>query len=228
MGANVLDDSPIESGFLSQSLNKAQQKVEERAYEQRKNLFEYDEVLNQQRNIVYRERRIFLMRNSVQSIVLAYGEQFVTNIVNQLKAQKITLNYIHKLYETFFSYKISLNYAEEDNFDPDNYSFIELHNYFFQEFWLAYQSRLDQFAIYGNGLEIFKNLEKQIILNCINISWKEQLQKASLLREAVRWRSYGQKNPLTEYRIEAYKEFKNCEQAIIYTTVYLVFNFMIV
>ena len=78
--SQMLDDSPLESNILSKSLDSAQQKVEERAYQQRKNLFDYDEILNKQRKVIYLERTGILNKESLQKNILAYGEQMITNI----------------------------------------------------------------------------------------------------------------------------------------------------
>ena len=228
IGNGMLDDLPIESTFLSKSLNNAQRKVEERAYEQRKNLFEYDEVLNQQRSIIYFERRSLLIKYSVQSTILNYGEQVISKLVNKLKRKTITLMYMSKIFETLFAYKINLKFFNDIEFNSDNYDENELFIYFFQEFWLAYQDKVDQFSVYGNGLNAFRNFERQISLLNFNIIWKEQLEKANLLRDAVSWRSYGQKNPLTEYKIEAYASFQKRKESFIYYTLYQIFHVNII
>ena len=88
MQAQMLDDSPLESNLLTKSLDSAQQRVEERAYQQRKNLFDYDDVLNQQRNIVYFERRQILKSAATQQNILAYGEQIIIDILLELKNEK--------------------------------------------------------------------------------------------------------------------------------------------
>jgi preprotein translocase subunit SecA len=75
------DDSPLESEFITKSLDSAQERVEERAYQQRKNLFDYDDVLNKQRNIVYHERRQILESASVRKNIFAYGEQIITELL---------------------------------------------------------------------------------------------------------------------------------------------------
>ena len=228
VGNGMLDDLPIESNFLSKSLNNAQRKVEERAYEQRKNLFEYDEVLNQQRSIIYFERRSLLLKYSVQSTILNYGEQVVSRLVNKLKRKTITLTHMSKIFESLFAYKINLKFFNDIEFNSDNYDEYELFIYFFQEFWLAYQDKVDQFSVYGNGLNAFRNFERQISLLNFNIIWKEQLEKANLLRDAVSWRSYGQKNPLTEYKIEAYASFQKRKESFIYYTLYQIFHVNII
>ena len=101
---------------------------------------------------------------------------------------------------------------------------LELQTYFFQEFWLTYQYKINQFSVYGNGNKIFRNFEKQITLLNINNVWQEHLEKITLLREAVGWRGYGQKNPLTEYKREAYLLFTERKEALLYFTLYQLFR----
>jgi preprotein translocase subunit SecA len=101
---------------------------------------------------------------------------------------------------------------------------FELQTYFFQEFWLTYQAKINQFSVYGNGNKIFRNFERQVTLLNINTVWQEHLEKIGLLREAVGWRGYGQKNPLTEYKREAYLLFTERKEALIYFTLYQLFR----
>jgi preprotein translocase subunit SecA len=91
MQTQIPDDSPLESEFITKSLDSAQERVEERAYQQRKNLFDYDDVLNKQRNIVYHERRQILESVSVQKNIFAYGEQIITELLLELKKKKFLI-----------------------------------------------------------------------------------------------------------------------------------------
>jgi preprotein translocase subunit SecA len=91
MQTQISDNSPLESNLITKSLDSAQQRVEERAYQQRKNLFDYDDVLNKQRNIVYHERRLILESASVQKNIFAYGEQIITELLLELKEETISL-----------------------------------------------------------------------------------------------------------------------------------------
>ena len=92
MQTQIPDDSPLESKFITKSLDSAQERLEERAYQQRKNLFDYDDVLNKQRTIVYHERRQILESVSVQKNIFAYGEQIVTELLLELQANKLSTN----------------------------------------------------------------------------------------------------------------------------------------
>lgn len=220
----IPDDSPIESSMITESLTNAQKQVEERAYEQRKNLFEYDEILDQQRSIVYFERRLVLESLSIRNNTLAYGEQIVCELINQIKRKEIDLNETIKLLNNLFGRNLHLKLFNKLEANAEEFDKLELQIYFFQEFWLTYQSKINQFSVYGNGSKIFRNVEKQITLLNINNIWQEHLEKITLLREAVGWRGYGQKNPLTEYKREAYLLFAERKETLIYFTLYQLFR----
>ena len=220
----IPDDSPIESSMMTESLNNAQKQVEERAYEQRKNLFEYDEILDQQRSIIYFERRLVLESPSIRNNTLAYGEQIVCEFIKQVKKKEIDLNQMIKLFENLFGRNLNIKLISKNYSNLTEFDNLELQNYFFQEFWLTYQAKINQFSVYGNGNKIFRNFERQVTLLNINTVWQEHLEKISLFREAVGWRGYGQKNPLTEYKREAYLLFTERKEALIYFTLYQLFR----
>ena len=200
MQNQLFDDLPLESSLLTKSLDAAQKRVEERDYDGRKYLFDYDDILNKQRNIVYYERRKVLESQSLRETILAYGEQVIKDIINLLKDSKFTKN--SSLIEELF--KTRLVSLDEDLTNLDS---LELKTYLFQEFWLSYESKVLEFEICQIGL--IRSFERTIILYYTDIAWKEHLQKISLLRDAVGWRSYGQRNPLFEFKEEAYNLFQN-------------------
>jgi preprotein translocase subunit SecA len=206
MQTQMTDNSPLESGFLTKSLDSAQQRVEERAYQQRKNLFDYDDILNKQRNIVYFERRRILESVSNQKNLLGYGEQIITDIFLESKKKQLSNRQIVSLLENVFGVNFPLKYFKNSKFLPNEVHLVRLKSYFFNQFWVTYQLKRDDLAVYGYG--ICENLERSIILINIDQIWREHLQKMTLLREAVGWRGYGQRNPLYEYKREAFSMFE--------------------
>jgi len=195
-----LDDLPLEANFLTTSLDGAQKRVEERDYDGRKYLFDYDDILNKQRNIVYHERRKLLESQSVRKTILAYGEQVINDIINLLKDPKFTKN--NSVIDELFKTRVGSLNNNLNRLDP-----FELKTYLFQEFWLSYEAKILEFEICQIGL--IRSFERTIILYYTDIAWKEHLQKIALLRDAVGWRSYGQRNPLFEFTEEAYNLFEN-------------------
>jgi preprotein translocase subunit SecA len=200
MQNQLLDDLPLESDLLSKSLDAAQKRVEERDFDGRKYLFDYDDILNKQRNIVYYERRKLLESQSLRETILAYGEQVIKDIINLFKDPNLAKN-ASLIEELFKTRLVSLNE------DLNNIDLFELKIYLFQEFWLSYESKVLEFEICQIGL--IRSFERTIILYYTDIAWKEHLQKIALLRDAVGWRSYGQRNPLFEFKEEAYNLFQN-------------------
>ena len=204
MKNQFLDDTPIEAELLSKSLDSAQQRLEELTYDSRKNLFEYDEILNKQRKVIYFERRKILESVSVQTKLLADGEQIITEIISKLEKNQLTVSETLPRLENLFGTNLLVLNKFKDNLN--SFDLVELKTYLFQEFWLCYETKILELEI--RHLGIIRALERTLILIYIDTEWKEHLQRMSLLRDAVGWRSYGQRNPLFEYKDEAYEFFK--------------------
>jgi preprotein translocase subunit SecA len=218
MQTQIPDNSPLESELITKSLDSAQERVEERAYQQRKNLFDYDDVLNKQRKIVYHERRQILESASVQKNIFAYGEQIITELLLELREEKLYEKEILSLVENLFGRNLVLNQTKDSNSLINNFDSYELKLYLFNEFWLTYQSKITELSVYGDG--IIENLERSIILINTDRIWREHLQKMTLLREAVGWRGYGQRNPLYEYKQDAFYMFETREELLRHLVIY--------
>jgi preprotein translocase subunit SecA len=218
MQNQIPDDSPLESEFITKSLDSAQERVEERAYQQRKNLFDYDDVLNKQRNIVYYERRQILESLSVQKNIFAYGEQIITELFLELRDKKSSHKEVISLIENLFGRNLLLTFVKDSDSFLNDFDLYELKMYLFNEFWLTYQSKITELSVYGDG--IIENLERSIILINTDRIWREHLQKMTLLREAVGWRGYGQRNPLYEYKQDAFYMFETREELLRHLVIY--------
>ena len=144
--------------LLTKSLNAAQSQVEERAYQQRKNLFDYDDVLNKQRNIIYYERTRILKSVSAQNDIFACGEQVIINVLEALKGLDLPSLEIMSYLETLFGKEFVFKYIQNSNSTLDSFSFFELKLYLFDEFWLTYQATITELSVYGHG--IIENLER--------------------------------------------------------------------
>ena len=101
---------------------------------------------------------------------------------------------------------------------PRTIEFESVIFYLFNEFWLTYQLKIAELSVYGDS--IIENLERSIILINTDRIWREHLQKMSLLREAVGWRGYGQRNPLYEYKQDAFYMFETREELLRHLVVY--------
>ena len=218
MQTQIPDDSPLESTFISKSLDSAQARVEERAYQQRKNLFDYDDVLNKQRNIIYYERRKVLKSISIQKTIFAFGEQIITELLLELREEKFSNQKILNLLENLFGKNLIINQIKNSVSIINDFDFYELKIYLFNEFWLTYKTKMMEFSIYGfGGIDSF---ERSLLLINTDLLWREHLQKITLLREAVGWRGYGQKNPLYEYKEDAFYMFETQQEVIRHLVIY--------
>jgi len=211
------DDVPIESPLLVKSLESAQKKVEAYYFDTRKQLFEYDEVLNTQRNCVYTDRRRILQQQNLKNWVLDYADRSFNDIFLCLLSngsESLALqNKIKNLLGLHFNFTSSQFTKDKEE---DYLAFYK------QQVQIAYDLKELEMEIIEPGL--LRELEKTFILQQIDYSWKEHLQKINALRDSIRWRAYGQKNPLTEYKKEAFNYYAIMLAEIRHRVTYFVFN----
>ena len=215
------DDTPIESNLLNKSLESAQKKVEAYYFDTRKQLFEYDEALNIQRNCVYTERKRILQQDNLRKWVLDYAERSLYDLFiclkqeNDLYLTDVIKTKLQDLLSLPFTFGESELVTKETNTE---YSF----NFYTQQTQIAYDLKELEMEMIEKGL--LRELEKSFILQHIDYSWKEHLQKIAFLRDSIRWRAYGQKNPLTEYKKEAFNYYTMMLAEIRHRVVYFVFS----
>ena len=214
---------PIQSKFLNQSLESAQKKVEAYYFDIRKKLFEYDQALNTQRNGVYIERRRILEIDSLRDWIIEYAERSLYDVVFFIG---ITQN---GLLKTSILQKVQNLLGTPFLFQPkqlDSQEEVRFISYLQQQFQISYDLKEAEMKLIEPGL--LRELERSFLLQQIDFSWKEHLQKISALRDAVGWRAYGQKDPLTEYKQEAYNFFVIMLTRIRHRVVYFVLRSRII
>ncbi len=215
----VEEDMPIESGMLTRSLEGAQKKVETYYYDIRKQVFEYDEVMNNQRKAVYTERRRVLDGKELKLQVLGYGERTMEEIVERYVNQELPPEEWNL--EKLVSKVKEFIYLLED-LKPNNLSMLnvdELKNYLKEELRNAYDLKEAQIEASNPGM--MREAERFFILQQLDSLWREHLQSMDSLRESVGLRGYGQKDPLIEYKNEGYDMFLemmiNMRRNVIYS-----------
>jgi preprotein translocase subunit SecA len=217
----VDDDIPIESLLLSKSLESAQKKVEAYYYDARKQLFEYDEVLNYQRQAIYSERRRILESDSLRNWIIQYAETTVLDYFNAyLDKGNFSLDEQDKLLIKIESL-LGLSSAI-DRVSFSQYSISEMQEALVRYTRISYDLKESQIDLIENGL--MRELERSFLLQKIDSAWKEHLQQINTLRENIGWRGYGQKDPLIEYKNEAYNVFLSMTTNIRHSVVYLIFK----
>lgn len=219
----VEEDMPIESGMLSRSLEGAQKKVETYYYDIRKQVFEYDEVMNNQRKAVYAERRRVLEGRELKAQVIGYGERTIDDIVQayvnpDLPPEEWDLGRLVEKTKEFI-------YLLED-LTPDQLqglSMEELKAFLQEQMRNAYDIKEDQIDQQRSGL--MREAERFFILQQIDTLWREHLQAMEALRESVGLRGYGQKDPLIEYKNEGYDMFLEMMTQMRRNVIYSMFMF---
>ncbi|MCF2147331.1 preprotein translocase subunit SecA [Desmonostoc muscorum LEGE 12446] len=219
----VEEDMPIESGMLTRSLEGAQKKVETYYYDIRKQVFEYDEVMNNQRRAIYAERRRVLEGQDLKEQVIKYAEKTMDDIVDyyinvDLPSEEWELE---KLVEKVKEFVYLL--ADMQANQLEDMTVTEIKAFLHEQVRIAYDLKEAQIDQVQPGL--MRQAERFFILQRIDTLWREHLQQMDALRESVGLRGYGQKDPLIEYKSEGYELFLDMMVNIRRDVVYSLFMF---
>ena len=219
----VEEDMPIESGMLTRSLEGAQKKVETYYYDIRKQIFEYDEVMNNQRKAVYSERRRVLDGRELKLQVIGYGQRTMEEIVEayvneDLPPEEWDLTNLVSKVKEFINLLEDLN--SEDLLGLNK---SELKDFLKEQLRNAYDLKEAQVEQTHPG--IMRQAERFFILQQLDTLWREHLQSMDSLRESVGLRGYGQKDPLIEYKNEGYDMFLDMMISMRRNVIYSMFMF---
>ncbi|MGI5069010.1 preprotein translocase subunit SecA [Treponema denticola] len=194
---------PIEHPWINKSIEKAQTKVENRNFDIRKHLLEYDDVLNEQRSFIYEQRNAILADENLIERIYATLEEFISEKFDEYSSSsKAEKEEKARLIKDIFREKFSYTLTEEDFANIDKKNHEEEINEFVEHFTKELKEKE---ALAGKeNLNMFIRYQ---YLQSIDKKWLDHLENLESLREAVYLRSYGQKNPLTEYKLEGFDIF---------------------
>ena len=194
---------PIEHPWINKSIEKAQTKVENRNFDIRKHLLEYDDVLNEQRSFIYEQRNAILADENLIERIYATLEEFISEKFDEYSSSsKAEKEEKARLIKDIFREKFSYTLTEEDFANIDKKNHEEEINEFVEHFTKELKEKE---ALAGKeNLNMFIRYQ---YLQAIDKKWLDHLENLESLREAVYLRSYGQKNPLTEYKLEGFDIF---------------------
>ena len=194
---------PIEHPWINKSIEKAQTKVENRNFDIRKHLLEYDDVLNEQRSFIYEQRNAILADENLIERIYATLEEFISEKFDEYSSSsKAEKEERARLIKDIFREKFSYTLTEEDFANIDKKNHEEEINEFVEHFTKELKEKE---ALAGKeNLNMFIRYQ---YLQAIDKKWLDHLENLESLREAVYLRSYGQKNPLTEYKLEGFDIF---------------------
>ncbi|XP_050947260.1 protein translocase subunit SecA, chloroplastic isoform X2 [Cucumis melo] len=225
MRAFRVEDLPIESQMLTKALDEAQRKVENYFFDIRKQLFEYDEVLNSQRDRVYTERRRALESDNLQSLIIEYAELTMDDILEaNIGSDTPTESWdLEKLIAKVQQYCYLLDDLTPDLLRSKYPTYESLQNYLRLRGREAYLQKRDIVEKEAPGL--MKEAERFLILSNIDRLWKEHLQALKFVQQAVGLRGYAQRDPLIEYKLEGYNLFLDMMAQIRRNVIYSIYQF---
>jgi len=214
------DTTPLEHAMLSRAIERAQKRVEARNFDLRRRVLEYDDVLNQQRELVYRQRREVLQGEDLRPVVLRMAGESVGRVVDlhahpSLPPEDWDLRSLLDLVEGLC--------LPRGRVRPEDLKVLEdreaLAQYLLEQAEAVYSERDEAF-----GRDLMKQLERRVLLLVVDSKWMDHLDAMDDLREGIGLRAYGQKDPLLEYKFEAYEMFQAMIRAIEDDVVRLMFH----
>ncbi|MFA5843017.1 MAG: preprotein translocase subunit SecA [Candidatus Gracilibacteria bacterium] len=217
----IPDDMPIENSFISKSIEGAQKKIEGRNFDIRKHLVEYDDVMNKHREIIYRKRHALLEQNDFQKETEHTIEEEANVIVMRHSNPDMVGGWDYKeIAETLNT----LTRDIEGEIDEEE---LKKHKKSDELVGLAKTFLLERYKEKEESLpspDLMRQIERAVTLRVIDTLWMEHIDEMSRLRERVALRGYGQRDPLIEYKQEAFQMFTELTQTIQRQTVNTLFK----
>jgi preprotein translocase subunit SecA len=206
------EDVPIEHRMVSRAIENAQKKVEAHNFEIRKHILEYDDVMNQQRKVIYEQRRQILAGEDLKEEVLGLAEDMLDGMIGfycpeDAYTEQWDITGLTDALASKFSFRLS-------GIDPHSLSRDE----FRQKLWDAIKQSYDD-KEKEIGPALMRHLEKVFMLQAVDHQWKDHLLAMDHLKEGIGLRGYGQKDPLIEYKREGFDMFEEMKLRIVETTV---------
>jgi preprotein translocase subunit SecA len=206
------EDVPIEHRMVSRAIENAQKKVEDHNFDIRKHILEYDDVMNQQRKVIYEQRRQILAGEDLKEEVLGLAEDMLDGMVGfycpeDAYPEQWDVTGLADALASKFSFRMT-------GLDPQSLPREE----FRDKLWAAVKQSYDD-KDQEIGPELMRHLEKVFMLQAVDHQWKDHLLAMDHLKEGIGLRGYGQVDPLVEYKREGFEMFEELKLRIVETTV---------
>jgi preprotein translocase subunit SecA len=208
------EDQAMDAKILSRMIERAQKKVEEYHFEARKQVLQYDDVMNKQRDVIYRERRRILEGADLRPTIIGFLRQTVADAVQMFCPDPANPAQwdLHELYQGLDQYFPLSLYAKPA--DLEGKSRDELTAFLTDLIERAYEDKEREIGETLGDPNAMRELERRVALQAINNKWMEHLANMDYLREGIGLRGYAQQDPLVVYQKEAFEMFENMQHAI--------------
>ena len=207
------EDMPIEQKMLTNTIESAQKKVEGRNFTIRKNVLEYDDVMNKQREIIYAQRKEVLNTDDISKIVMQLARPKVKSIVDTYVSHADNIDAIDF---TTMNTMLSSLFAKENIISKEDIEILDnenVENILMEKIEKIYEDKHKE-AKELKSEEILNNIERFLILNTVNEKWMDHIDAISQLKEGIGLRAYGQTNPIEAYKIECFNMFEDLVSSI--------------
>ena len=216
------EDEEIKSKMVSNAIRKAQQRVENRNFETRKYVLEYDDVMNQQRQVLYEQRRRILEGEDMKDQIIRMVDELINHAMNtyadeKLYPEELDLAGLIKYCEKYFLVPGEITVEQIEDMSRE-----EIQKLLVKTAHDTYESREKSI-----GSELMRELEKAVMLKVVDAKWMEHLDNMDMLKEGINLRSYGQRNPIVEYKVEAFDMFEEMEHIIMETIILYMYHIQI-
>lgn len=197
------EDEAIVHPWINKALEKAQQKVEARNFDIRKNILKYDNVMNDQRKVVFERRREMMAQDSLEEMVTDMRHGVVDDVIarhipRDSYPETWDIEGLNRSVQATFNISLPLaDWAKEEGITEE-----DMHERLLKAADEAYAARVER-----NGADIMRYIEKQIVLQALDHLWREHLVTLDHLRQVIGWRGMAQRDPLNEYKAEAFELF---------------------
>ncbi|MFZ5596390.1 MAG: preprotein translocase subunit SecA [Bacillota bacterium] len=200
----IEEDMPIEHNLITRSIETAQKRVENRNFDIRKHVLQYDDVMNQQRELIYSQRRQVLTGENLKETIVSMIEEVVGRAVDTYCPEGV--------HREEWDLESLLGHAEQvfmpghdvTREELEDLSRAQISNYLFEKALELYEQREEEL-----GRENMREIERVVTLKIVDERWMDHLDAMDQLREGIGLRAYGQKDPLVEYKFEGYEMFQN-------------------
>ena len=204
---------PIEAGILTRQIENAQRKVEGRNFDMRKQVLEYDDVANDQRKVIYHQRNEILTSTDISDIVREMREEVLGNLVDvHMPADSMEEQWDIPALEAILESEFRLRAHIQEWLKSDN----SLENEDVKELLLKLVETEYANKVALVGQDQFSGFERNVVLQTIDMNWREHLAAMDYLRQGIHLRGYAQKNPKQEYKREAFEMFQNLWRTVRY------------
>ena len=216
------DDEPLQAGLLTRQIENAQKRVEGRNFETRKNVLEYDNVMNRQREVIYGQRRRVLMGENVRDNIIGMADKLIEAAVARNLSGESSADWALNEFTPYIeNLCVRRGFMDSHRYLIDNEDTDALTAALIEEAHSFYQEREDQLTELGINMREF---ERVILLRSVDRRWMDHIDAMAMLRDGIGYRAYSGKNPVTEYQIEAGHMFEELNFLIREDTVRAIYQ----